>query len=350
MWAPPAGGGDVGDPVVQHPAARRQHPGDPSRILVDPRLADVLDHADAGHRVEGVLGQVSVVHDADLDPIGNPGLPGSLAGQLGLGLGQRDPPDHGPVLARRVDREAPPTAPDVEHPHSGLERQLATDQLQLRALGVLERLDPFLEQRAAVGHRLIQEQGEELVRDVVVVAHRLGVAALRVQAAARLELGRGGRRQARQAVRPQDGRPEAEACPDSQGRRAPAAEQGDDAVQVVDVDLAAHVGASQAELPGRPEQVPERPRRVDRQGRAGAGRGNARPIPELDRDRAVGERPVDLPSKGRRRGCHDSARSGWVGRWHQAGLDRRAVGPGGVDATDDLHVLLGHRAPEVSRE
>ena len=49
-------------------AARR------SRVEVDPLGADVLDHADAGDRVEALAGEVAVVHDADLDPVGDAGL------------------------------------------------------------------------------------------------------------------------------------------------------------------------------------------------------------------------------------------------------------------------------------
>ena len=41
------------------------------RVDVDLRVADVLDHADAGDRVEALAGEVAVVHHPDLDPVGD---------------------------------------------------------------------------------------------------------------------------------------------------------------------------------------------------------------------------------------------------------------------------------------
>ena len=53
-------------------------------VDVDLLLADVLDHADAGDRVERLAVELAVVHDADLDPVGDARALGALAGQLGL--------------------------------------------------------------------------------------------------------------------------------------------------------------------------------------------------------------------------------------------------------------------------
>ena len=63
----------------------------------------------------------------------------------------------------------------------GCRSELARDELELGALGLLERLRAAREDRAAVGHRLVQEQREEVVADVVVVANRRGVALDAVQ-------------------------------------------------------------------------------------------------------------------------------------------------------------------------
>src|SRR5271168_2183909 len=92
------------------------------------------------------------------------------------------------MMACRVDREATPAATDVQHPHSGFQFELAGNQLELRARGLLERLRPPGEDRAAVGHRLVQEEGEEVVADVVVVAHGGRVAIDAVEAAAKDQL------------------------------------------------------------------------------------------------------------------------------------------------------------------
>ena len=201
------------------------------------------------------------------------------------------------MLARGVNRQASPTAADVEHPLAGLQLELAADQLELGALGVLERRRSGLEQRAAVGHRLVKEQGEELVRDVVVVADRLGVAALRVAVA---RAGAARRRGVGTATSPA-ARSAATPNPSRRGRLSgggmPAAEQRDDPIQVVDVDLPAHVGAPEPELAGRAQKVADRPRRADRDGRAVARRRNARAVPELDRERTICKRPLNCATQ-----------------------------------------------------
>ena len=71
--------------MVEQPPARLQQAGEGARVDVDLGLADVLDHADAGDRVEALAGQVAVVHDADLDPVGDArGLLGPLPRSFGL--------------------------------------------------------------------------------------------------------------------------------------------------------------------------------------------------------------------------------------------------------------------------
>ena len=147
---------------------------------------------------------------------------------------------------------------------SGLELDLAADQVELGALGVLERLGPLLEQRAAVGHRLVEEEREELVGDVVVVADHLGVALARVARAAGLELGGRRRRRASQpAARRGCERRSAPWSASESGGACQRPSSAITAVQVVDVDLALDVGAAEPELARRAQHVAQRPRRVE---------------------------------------------------------------------------------------
>ena len=84
------------------------------------------------------------------------------------------------------------------------------------------------------------------------VAHGAGVALLAVAAAARAQLGGGPRRrlgQAGGAHRAEQQRPLVGAV---ERRRLPAVEQLDHRVHVVDLDLAADVGAAEAELARAP--------------------------------------------------------------------------------------------------
>jgi hypothetical protein len=80
------------------------------------------------------------------------------------------------VVLCRVEREAAPAAADVEHALAGLQVQLRADELELVPLRLLERGRAAREDRAAVRHRLVQHEPEEVVGDVVVVAHRARVA------------------------------------------------------------------------------------------------------------------------------------------------------------------------------
>ena len=151
----------------------------------------MLGHADARDRVELLTGQIAVVGDQDLDAVGDPGLRHQPPGQLGLRRRERYPRHADPVVARGVDREAAPAAADVEHALPGLQLELLRDQLELGPLRLGQCLRAAREQRAAVGHRLVKEQREEFVADVVVVADRLGVALGAVALAAQQQLGRG---------------------------------------------------------------------------------------------------------------------------------------------------------------
>ncbi len=182
-------GRDPGDAVVEHAPAGAQHPGDLAAVLVGLGAADVLDHADRGDRVEGIVGEIAVVGDPELGQIPDSGFSCALGRQLGLGRRERNPENLRAVLAGGVDAEAAPAAADVEHPLAGLQLELGADQIEFGALGVLQCLDALLPEGTAVGHRLVQEQREELVADVVVVAHRLRIPALAVARAARPQLG-----------------------------------------------------------------------------------------------------------------------------------------------------------------
>src|SRR5439155_19383717 len=92
------------------------------------------------------------------------------AGQLRLRWRQRDPGHARAGLARRGERERSPAAADLEHVIVGTELELVADPPQLATLGVGERFGLVLEHRARVGHRLVEEEREELVAEVVVVA------------------------------------------------------------------------------------------------------------------------------------------------------------------------------------
>src|SRR5262249_12365873 len=88
---------------------------------------------------------------------------------------------------------------DIEHALPGLKGELRGDQIELRHLRLFERrllaaeaavVWDAREEGAGVGHRGVQEEREELVADVVVVAHGLAIAPGGGRAAAAADGGR----------------------------------------------------------------------------------------------------------------------------------------------------------------
>ena len=73
------------------------------------------------------------------------------------------PDDADAVALGGVDREAAPAAADVQHALARLQVELAAHQVELRLLRLLERAGAARAERAAVGHRLVEEEAEELV-------------------------------------------------------------------------------------------------------------------------------------------------------------------------------------------
>ena len=93
------------------------------------------------------------------------------------------------------------------------------------------------------------------------VADGLGVAALRVSPPpARVKLGGGGWGPAMEPSCPQCRGTEPQTPGETERRGMPAAEQSDHPIQVVDVDIAAHIGATEPELAWGAQKVADRPR------------------------------------------------------------------------------------------
>src|SRR5436305_7811765 len=179
------------DSVVDHLPAGPQEPRHLRGVGIYLSRADVLDHADARDRIERTVGDLSIVGDPDLDPVLEAGLDDPPSCELRLRGRQGHTDDLDTVVLCRVDREASPATAYVEHALSGLQRELLTHKLELCRLGGLERLRAAGEDRAAIGHRRIEVQREEFVRDVIVVTHRPRVTLTAVPVAALPQLAYG---------------------------------------------------------------------------------------------------------------------------------------------------------------
>ena len=174
---------------------------------------------------------------------------------------------------------------------------------RMRSPRALQRVELAREQRAAVGHRLVEEQREELVRDVVVVAHRARVALAAVAPPARAQLAGGDRRRQHQPAGAHGRQRQPQPCPRVDRGRLERVEQPDHAVEVVRLQLAGGVRAAQPELSGRAQQVGDRGRGAHREDRsAGRGRRELRAVPEAQRERALRQRLRQLAAQWLRPG------------------------------------------------
>ena len=244
--------------------------------------------------------QLAVVHDADVDAVGDARPPRArCARELGLRLGERDAGDVHAVLARGVDartrpsrsrrraRARPAAAPSL--------RQTSSSFVSLR---LLERRRAARPDRARVGHRLVEEQREELVGEVVVVADRALVAH---DASAAGRCGRSsvaGTRGGRAAPAAAH-RGEREPAPSSRasiggGARCRAASSA--ASMSSTSSAPATYARPSPSWPGARSTWPSASRRADGEGRAAAvGRRQRRAVPQLRAERAVGQRARRAP-------------------------------------------------------
>ncbi len=258
--------------------------------------------------------EVAVVGEADLHAVLEARLRHAPAGELGLVGGERDPHGADAVAGGGVQHEAAPAAADVEQALALPQPELRADQLALGQLGVLQRRGAAREERAGVGHRGVEEQLEEVVGDVVVVAHRARVARAAVAGAPRAQLAGGDPRGARQAARPHRGERQAQARGAVDRGRVEAVEQPDHAVEVVGLQLARGVRAAEAQLPGSAQQVRHGGGRAHREdGAVGRGRGELRAVPEAQREGALGERRRELAAQRLSAGERHRRRRGRVG-------------------------------------
>jgi len=121
--------------------------------------------------------QVAVVAILNPRPLGHPRPRDPLPRVVHLRLAQVDPGGVDSVVLRGVDHQPAPPAADVQQALAGLQAQLAADVLELGRLRRVQVVGLAPEVGAGVGHRLPQEQGVEVVTDIVVVGDGGPVAA-----------------------------------------------------------------------------------------------------------------------------------------------------------------------------
>ena len=137
MNGPPPGCGPVrGHLLNQHTATgnnivvERFHVG---RIVV---LTDVLTHLDGRDRIEGTVWNLSIILEANLDPVFQTERADLRVDKCLLLRRDRDSDNPGAVLPRCMQAERAPTTADIEKPQASrsIETDLAAHQVQLVCL------------------------------------------------------------------------------------------------------------------------------------------------------------------------------------------------------------------------
>ncbi len=135
-------------------------------------IEETASKSDSGH--------VAVVHEPHLGQVVESLFLDLVLRPRGLLAGQGHAQRLDAVLLRGMPNHSAPAAPHVEQSMTGLEAELAGDQVVLLELGLLQRRIGGRVDGAGVGHRRPEDQLVEAVGDVVVVVDRLRVPALGV--------------------------------------------------------------------------------------------------------------------------------------------------------------------------
>ena len=151
--------------------AGREEPVEGGEVGGPVGLADRLDHLDADDGVVLAV-DLAVVLQSDVHAVGHAGRVDPLAGELQLLSGEGDRGDLGSSL-RRADGERAPSGADLQQPGAAAYAGEVEDPVDLAQLCLLEPGRglhglALVEPRRGVGHRRVQEGGEQVVAQVVV--------------------------------------------------------------------------------------------------------------------------------------------------------------------------------------
>ncbi len=285
--------------------------------------ADRLDHLDADDGVEG-SGDLAVVAEPYLHAVLEPGRADAGAGEVALFGGEGDG-EHPGAAGGGADGQLAPSGADLQEPGALGDPGGVQQPVDLAVLGGGQQVvlgGEAAEDGGGVGERLVEEEGEQLVGQVVVVADVVP------GALGGVELRRG------PAQRPEAAQPLEGAGHEVGGV---VGEHGQHADEVGCVPLPGHVGLAEADEPARadpPEEgvgvadVHERPAEADVLGAREAGaQGGAR---------GRGGRRVRRRRSGRGR-----PGAGWRRRASVPGRARRCGLPTAPRWERSLHAFLG---------
>jgi hypothetical protein len=154
------------DRLQRHSTARSQKPVADGEVLAPVLLAHRLEHLDRDDLVEPPV-QLAIVAEQDLDLAPEPGRGHTLLGQLLLLPRDGDRGETATAGGGRVHGHPAPAGADLEHVVALADAGEIAHGVVLAPLRVGQRVTR-LEHAAGVGHGLVQEDGEQRVRQIVV--------------------------------------------------------------------------------------------------------------------------------------------------------------------------------------
>ena len=163
------------DELQSGAAGRLQIAREAIEIDAPPACADRLDHLDARDRVEPFV-DLAIILQANLDSVGQAhGCDPFVRPRLLLGgQGQSD---NARTAPRRLDRQAPPTATDLEQAVPRPQLQPVEQKRDLRSLRSVQTLPRKIESRRRIGHARVKPGGIKVIAEVIMrrdILARLG--------------------------------------------------------------------------------------------------------------------------------------------------------------------------------
>ena len=160
-----------GDGLNRDPPAGHHQPVQRLKVRGPEPVSDRLDHLHGQHGVVAAV-DVAVIAQVDLDAVGQSRRGHPLTGQSLLLGGQRDRTDLR-ASRRRPDAQFAPARADFEHSAARPDARGVEESVDLAPLGLGEARclagGQAVEQRAGVRHGLVEELGEQVVGQVVVL-------------------------------------------------------------------------------------------------------------------------------------------------------------------------------------
>jgi hypothetical protein len=272
-------------------AAGREQPVQRPEVVRPVPLGDGLDHLDGQDRVV-LPAHLAVIQQVHADLAGQAGRGDPVLSQVALLRRERDRA-HGGAAGCGLDRQFAPAGADLQYPAARPHPGRVEQPVDLAPLGGREpAVARIREQCRRVGHRLVQEQREQVVRQVVVL---MGVN----PRAGLVRVGPGGRAGHVQSPQPLQ-------LPRDQPVH-PAAEQGQQPGQVIALPVARHVGLAESDQAASADPpvevggaVQQQPRRAGAAGPEGPAAGRHHPDrqpPGRHREQPSGQRRPNPPAR-----------------------------------------------------